>query len=257
MLCGVVVPTAAQTEEEDGNQLSGQVSDGSVAGNAASSQSLVIGREGRGRLPRRDQLHGPEPDLAAPETVAAVAEAMLRDGRPGFARFRVPAQQLPELPVVAKGVHITDRGEQDRLAHVAHEGKAVEHRSLPCRPALKRRDNRTLDVLDLLIDGIELPEQPALGVQDGLDISQTGRLGRQAAELLDPSGIDPDSALHHKHPINVVRRSGRQEPGCWEGLEEFAHSWTGDAALEELFEFGEQGVLDVGELEPKYECAAR
>jgi hypothetical protein len=54
VLRGVIGATTAQTEEEDGNQLAGQVSDGSVAGNTASSQSLVVGSEWRGQLPPRD-----------------------------------------------------------------------------------------------------------------------------------------------------------------------------------------------------------
>src|SRR5258708_7321483 len=123
MLRGVVETTAAQTEEEDGDQLPGQMSNRSMTGNAASSQSPVIGREGRGRLPRRNQLHGPEPDLPAPEAIAAVAQAVGRYGGSGLARLRVPAEELAQLPVIAEGVHVPDGGEEDRLSHVAHEGK--------------------------------------------------------------------------------------------------------------------------------------
>src|SRR5258708_26531752 len=112
MLRGVVETTAAQTEEEDGDQLPGQMSNRSMTGNAASSQSPVIVREGRGRLPRRNQLHGPEPDLPAPEAIAAFAQAGGRYGGSALARLRVPAEVPAQLPVIPEAVHVPGRAEQ-------------------------------------------------------------------------------------------------------------------------------------------------
>src|SRR5258708_12857055 len=63
--------------------------------------------------------------------------------------------------------------------------------------------------------------------------------------------MDPGSAFHYQHPIDVLRWAGRNRLGRWECLEQSTHRWTGDAALEELLEFGKQGVFDIGELQPQ------
>jgi len=88
-------------------------------------------------------------------------------------------------------------------------------------------------------------------VQDRFDFDQARALGSKLAQLIDSSRMDPGSAFHYQHPIDVLRWTGRNRLGRWECLEQSTHRWTGDAALEELLEFGKQGVFDIGELQPQ------
>jgi len=85
----VVWLATAKTEEEDGNEFPGQVADRGVAGHAALSQALLVGGKWGGLLSRHDELHGPEPNLAAAKAIAeqlqsrfAQAATMLAEAGP-------------------------------------------------------------------------------------------------------------------------------------------------------------------------------
>ena len=86
----VVWLATAKTEEEDGNEFPGQVADRGVAGHAALSQALLVGGKWGGLLSRHDELHGPEPNLAAAKAIAAVAELVF-----GQAGARLPSLEIP------------------------------------------------------------------------------------------------------------------------------------------------------------------
>src|ERR1700726_3157810 len=111
----VVRCPAAQAVEEHGDQLAGQMAHGHRARHAAFPQGPVVIAEGGVATHGREQIPAPEPELAPSETVAAPAQAVPGDAAAGLAGFRVPAEQLAQLAVVAEAGDVADAGEQDRL----------------------------------------------------------------------------------------------------------------------------------------------
>lgn len=97
----VVELTAPQAEEEDCDQLAGEVTDGHVAGHAAVAESLVVGAEWGWLVLRGQEMKSPEPNLAAGHPVARAPEVMLGDAGAGLPCLRVPAQDIGWLVIDA------------------------------------------------------------------------------------------------------------------------------------------------------------